>query len=99
MASLKYWLWLTGRKLSGPLKLALLDRFGEPDRIFFGDFVVLWVFVGFTRAAVASLEDKSMDEADRILGDCQRLGLRILTLRDAEYPERLRTVYNPPLLL
>ena len=25
MASLKYWLWLTGRKLSGPLKLAL-DR-------------------------------------------------------------------------
>ena len=37
MASLKYWLWLTGRKLSGPLKLALLDRFGEPDRIYYGE--------------------------------------------------------------
>ena len=99
MASLKYWLWLTGRKLSGPLKLALLDRFGEPDRIYYGEKEEYSLIEGITRAAVASLEDKSMDEADRILGDCQRLGLRILTLRDAEYPERLRTVYNPPLLL
>lgn len=99
MASLKYWLWLTGRKLSGPLKLALLDRFGEPDRIYYGEKEEYSLIEGITRAAVASLEDKSMDEANRILGDCQRLGLRILTLRDAEYPERLRTVYNPPLLL
>ena len=36
---------------------------------------------------------------DRILGDCDRLGLRIITMRDVEYPDRLRNIYDPPLLL
>ena len=35
MASLKYWLWLASLpKLSLRLKLALLEHFGEPDRIY-----------------------------------------------------------------
>lgn len=99
MASLKYWLWLTRRKLSGPMKRALLEHFGEPDQIYYSDKEEYFLIEGITRPAVESLEDKSLDEADRILGDCQQLGLRILTIRDAEYPERLRSIPDPPLLL
>ena len=32
-------------------------------------------------------------------GDCQRLGLRILTMQDADYPMRLRNIFEPPCLL
>ena len=35
----------------------------------------------------------------RILADCQRLNLRILTIQDAEYPDRLKNIYDPPVLL
>lgn len=36
---------------------------------------------------------------DQILGDCDRLGIRIMTIQDAIYPERLRAIHQPPLVL
>ena len=35
----------------------------------------------------------------RILGACSRLGLRLLTMQDADYPMRLRNIFEPPCLL
>lgn len=40
-----------------------------------------------------------MAEADRVLADCERLGIRIMTLQDADYPERLRQLYDAPCVL
>ncbi len=100
MASLKYWLWLASLpKLSLRAKLALLEHFGEPDRIYYSEQGEYFLVEGMTRPMAACLEDKSFQAADRILGDCDRLGLRILTIRDSEYPERLKTIDEPPLLL
>ena len=100
MASLKYWLWLASLpKLSLHMKLALLEHFGEPDRIYYGEQGEYLLVKGMTRPMAACLEDKSLQTADRILGDCDRLGLRILTIRDTEYPERLQNIDAPPLLL
>ena len=45
------------------------------------------------------MEDKSLAGAERILGDCDRLGIRILTLQDADYPERLAAIHQPPMVL
>lgn len=100
MAALKYWIWLA--QLSGlgnQLKLALLEHFGEPDAVYYGEQEEYALVEGMNRAAVNALLDKSLEGADRILGDCDRLGLRIITLRDTEYPDRLRNIFDPPLLL
>jgi len=100
MASLKYWVWLaTLRGVKNQMKLALLEHFEQPDKIYFSDRGEYALVEGLGREAVAALEDKSTEEADRILGDCERLGLRLLTFRDGEYPDRLRNIYNPPILL
>ena len=100
MASLKYWLWLANLPGVGNMvKLALLDRFGEPDAVYYGERGAYLLVEGVTPAMAGALEDKSLDRANEILGDCDRLGLRILTLRDSEYPVRLRNIYDPPLLL
>ena len=100
MASLKYWLWLAHLPGVGNVqKLALLERFGEPDAVFYGEKGAYLLVEGMTAAAAEALEDKSLDRANEILGDCDRLGIRIITIRDSDYPVRLRNIYDPPLLL
>ena len=52
-----------------------------------------------TREQAAVLENKSLSNAEKILGECRRLRLRVLTLQDADYPDRLRNIYDAPILL
>lgn len=100
MASLKYWLWLANLPgIGNMMKLALLERFGEPDAIFYAERDAYLLVEGMTPAAADVLENKSLERANEILGDCDRLGIRILTIRDSEYPVRLLNIYDPPLLL
>ena len=43
MSALKYWLWLANLpKLGGQMKLALLEHFGEPEKIYYGDQEEYW---------------------------------------------------------
>lgn len=99
MAELKYWLWLTTRKgLGAAGALTVLDHFVTPERAFYGeeeDFDLL----PLPPFAKESLLDKSLDEPNRILGDCDRLSMRVLTLQDADYPQRLRQIALPPVVL
>lgn len=99
MADLQYWLWLTTRKGLGAVGvMAVLDRFITPERAFYGEkeeFAPL----PLPPFAKDALLDKSMDEPNRILGECDRLGLRIMTFQDAGYPQRLREIADPPAVL
>ena len=100
MSALKYWLWLTElRGLKNQTRLALLRHFGTPEDVFYADAGDILLTEGITRAQAAILEDHRLDTADRVLADCQRLNLRLLTIQDAEYPGRLKNIYDPPCLL
>jgi len=100
MSSLKYWVWLASLpRVGSQMKLALLEHFGEPEKIYFGEKEEYSLVKGMTRNILDALENKKLDPVDRILGDCDKLGLRIITMRDAEYPDRLRNIFDPPLLL
>lgn len=99
MAELEYWLWLTTRKGLGPAgALTVIDHFITPERAYYGereDYDAL-PLPPFARQ---SLLDKSMDGANKILGDCDRLGVRVMTFQDAGYPQRLRQIGVPPVVL
>ena len=100
MSGLKYWIWLAQlRGLGNQARLALLRHFGTPEDIFYADTGEILLTEGITREQAAVLENHSLTEADAILADCQRLGIRLLTLQDAEYPGRLKNIYDPPCLL
>lgn len=100
MSALKYWLWLTElRGLKNQARLALLRHFGSPEDVFYADAGEILLTEGITRADAAILENHDLRTADRILADCQRLDIRILTIQDAEYPSRLKNIYDPPCLL
>lgn len=97
---LKYWLWLTElRGLSNQSRLALLRHFGTPEDLYYADQGEILLAEGMTRPQAALLEQKDLAAAHRILADCQRLGLQIVTMQDAVYPNRLRNIYDPPVLL
>lgn len=100
MASLKYWLWLTSRTgLGARTGQILVERFGSPEAVYFAERGEYDQVPELSSYIKESLGRKSLDESDRILGDCDRLGIRIMTCQDADYPERLRNIYDPPLVL
>ena len=100
MAGLKYWVWLNEVKnLTNRSKLLLLEHFGTPEEAYYADADEYRLIEGLSAKQIGLLVDKTLGGADKILGDCQRLGLRILTMQDADYPVRLRNIYEPPCLL
>ena len=100
MASLKYWLWLTGLKgLGAPAALRLLDWFVTPERVYYADPEEYDLVEGLSAFQRKALLDKSMDRAEGVLADCQYLGLRIMTIQDGDYPDRLRQIPDPPVVL
>ena len=97
---LKYWLWLTELTgLTNQTRLALLRHFPSPEDVYYADPEEVLLTEGITRQQAALLKNKDLSTADRILADCQRLNIRILTLQDAPYPGRLKNIYDPPCLL
>ncbi len=99
MSGLKYWLWLTTRQgLDAAGVLTVLDYFVTPERAYYADREE-YDQLPLAPKARSGLYSKELDSADRILGDCQRLSLRIMTLRDGDYPERLRQISAPPAVL
>ena len=100
MSVLNHWVWLAELKgLSNQTRLALLRHFGTPEDVFYADAGEILLTEGITREQAALLENHDLTGADMILADCQRLGLRLLTIQDAEYPGRLANIYDPPVLL
>lgn len=100
MATLRYWLWLTSLRSFPPsAAFRLLEQFGTPEAAYFADPAEYALVEGLSPAAQEALRDKSMDRAEEILGRCDQLGIRILTLQDAQYPERLRQLPDPPAVL
>ena len=100
MAGTRYWVWLSERRMV-PLRmrLQLLEHFGSPEDVFFAEADDYLQVEGMTPRMAAAMDQKDTDEADRILGACERMGVRILTLQDADYPMRLRNIFEPPCLL
>ena len=97
---LKYWVWLSELKgLRNQTRLALLRRFGDPESIFYADADELLLTEGVERSQLKLLKNHDLAPADRILADCQRLDIQLLTLSDAAYPGRLKNIYDPPALL
>ncbi len=100
MARLKYWIWLSCIENVRPLtKKRLAEAMDGPENLFYADGEKLLSVPGVTPAEAKRLSDKSMDTASRVLSACQEQGIEILTLQDAKYPERLRNIPDPPVVL
>lgn len=97
---LKHWIWLTTRPGIGVHGCAALLRlFGTAERIFEMKERDYLAAEGFERRWLESLLDKSLDEAEKILIECDDKSIRLVTYADGAYPSRLRNISDPPALL
>ena len=95
-----HWIWLATRPdISDRQKLAVLDAFGDPEEIFYGDKARISNVAGMTQAAMEALMDKNLTQAQEILDDCVEKNIHICTFHDAAYPVRLKNIADPPVVL
>lgn len=96
---MKYWVWLAElRGVSTRRKIELLKQFGSADMIYEQD-ASGYAAVGISPREIQALEQKSLENAEKILERCDQKGIRILTYGDRRYPSRLRQIEQPPVLL
>ena len=99
MAALKYWVWLSGLRLRPSTCLKLLEDFSSPEKIYFARDEEFEGKDWLNSREKDELGKKSLIEAKDIILSSSDKGYRIMTINDAEYPSRLKNIYDPPILL
>ncbi len=97
---LLYWIWFAQRKGVPPaVKRELLQHFHDPEEIYYAGEAAFASLEDWTAACTRALQEKDLTEAEAIASACHRKGIEILTFSDPDYPERLRHIQNPPMVL
>ena len=100
MSELRCWLWLSNRKgLSAAAAQKYLRRFGSAKGIYYApEDELRWVEYA-TPQEITALLDRDLSMAERIQETCAKQGVHILCIQDADYPDRLRNIPDPPTVL
>ena len=100
MSKLSYWLWLAAKdELTALVKNQLLECFGSPEHLFAMSRQEFIEKTRLNKKQIDALSDKSLQRADAIQFDCEKLGISILTMEDSAYPEILCSIPDPPIIL
>ena len=95
---LKYWIWLATRKGIGTRGIWLTARhFPSVIDAYYAGPDEYKEIEGLKN--IEPLLDKNLSQAERILRKCYEKGISVLTLQDAAYPDRLRSIDDPPVVL
>lgn len=97
---LKHWIWLASRKGIGTRGCAsLLRLFGSAEKVYQLNKEQCLSTESFEQRWLEPVLDKDTSYAEKVLEDCDNKGISILTYGDSRYPERLRNIVDPPVLL
>ena len=99
MSDLRYWLWLAQLGISPRIARRCLRAAGGVKELFLADPRSLASVEGIRAGDVRALERKDISQAEAIELSCRNMGIGILCLQDAEYPDRLRSIEDPPLVI
>lgn len=96
-----YWIWFTQIKGIGiKTQRILLDYFHTPREIYYASKKELSQVKKLTSGRVdAIMNGKSLDSARRILEQCEKKGIKIMTLEDRIYPDDAKEILDMPILL
>ena len=95
-----HWIWLATRQgLNDRMKRIVLDAFSDAEDVYYGEREVFANVEGISSEIIDALMDKELKEAQKILEACLVKGIKICTYHDREYPESLKNIIDPPLVL
>ncbi len=95
-----HWIWLsTCPELNNRQKKQLLEKLGDPEKIYCAEKTIFAEVDGLPETAVKALLDKDLTHARTIMNQCTDKKIGICTYGDNDYPRRLRHISDPPLVL
>ena len=79
---------------------SLLDRFGSPESVFKANFKDIKDVEGMRDAVAKKIKNKEfISDPEKELRMAEKYNARIVTFFDSEYPELLKEIHSPPMLL
>ncbi len=94
-----HWVWLSQlSKFHNREKLALLRQFGDPEALYCADDTLL-ARLHLREEQNRELSRKDLAPAENILAQCSDKRIGVLTYGDSSYPQRLKALADPPLVL
>lgn len=95
-----YWVWLSLLFSYGSSKPDhILSLYDSPEDFYHLNENELHHLEFLTQSDVQAIKRVSLKRAQKIIDDCKRLGISIVTYGDELYPKRLRLIYGPPVVL
>ncbi len=99
MSDLRYWLWLAQLGINPRIARRCLQAVGSVKELYLSDPEALRGVEGLRQWDIRALGRKDISGAEAIEETCRKSGIRILCLQDADYPDRLRNIEDPPLVI
>ncbi len=100
MDNLLYWIWLSlACTPSSSTFSSLLTKFSDAEEIYRADENDLRGVIGRRLTDRSALLNKDLKRAEEILEFCKAKQVGIVTYGDSRYPDSLRKIPNPPVLL
>lgn len=97
---LLYTVWLSLSCTPGTETFAkLISKFSTPHNVYFADNESIAACIGSQSRDYNLLIDKTTDKAQKIIDYCERKNIGILTYFDDSFPDSMRNIKNPPVLL
>lgn len=75
----------------------VLDRFETPENVYVATYEQLSKII--SKGEVEKIMQKDFARADEILEDCFNKEIEVFCINDSKYPDLLRNINNPPLVL
>ena len=99
MDELIYWIWLSGACDIGSKNfLKLIEKFGTVKAIYEADNHELNGIVDSRSREYKALQNKDLKKAESVYMFCKRHSVGVVTYGDAQYPNSLRNISDPPVL-
>lgn len=100
MDKIVYWIWLSlACSPSGSTFGKLIKEFDDAKDIYLAEGKKISSIIGYRNSDRSALENKSLDRAEEIYRFCKKHLVGLLPYYDEKYPELLRQIDNPPVLL
>lgn len=100
MSDLVYWIWLSLACTTGsPTFSKLLASYDNAKEIYDAGEREIRACVGWRTSDCSNLVDKDLTRAEEIYNFCTTKGVGILKYDDKDFPESLREIPTPPVLL
>lgn len=95
-----YWIWLSlSCNPSGSTFGKLIKEFDDAKDIYLAEGKKISSIIGYRNSDRTALENKSLERAEEIYKFCKKHLVGLLPYYDEKYPDLLRQIDNPPVLL